>query len=179
VFEPSTKSANPPFLVADGQIILRWKMVPLIISIWRNGTFLSVVYIRQSDNIDYVEIEDRARFGRSHFEDRDTRDRPIATPEAGSCDSETEISQRLECPSLDSAGHHLFFRGRPRTSRKWLKSAVSCAITVRSNPGGYGTNREQWGYIRGYRSSVLCKDDTLMSTLCHHGRKRQITRKRL
>jgi integrase len=38
-------------------------------------------------------------------------------------------------------------------------------MSVRANPGEFGTNREQCGYIRGYRKSSTDQDDTLMATL--------------
>ena len=38
-------------------------------------------------------------------------------------------------------------------------------MIVQSNPGEFGTNREQFGYIRGYRFSSLHWDDTFMATL--------------
>jgi hypothetical protein len=46
-------------------------------------------------------------------------------------------------------GHHSFFRGRPRTSEKWLISGTFCAKTVRSNPGGCGINRNNGGISEG------------------------------
>lgn len=50
-------------------------------------------------------------------------------------------------------------------SQKWLKSVDSCAITVRRNPGGYGTNREQFGYLGRYRSPPFLEAISQMATL--------------